>query len=324
MPTATAETARDAGSERAGSLALSVFVRGLNAGVLRAHAGGPLSFAELEKRLGLAAEASLRAATTELCALGALERESRQPILTKLTPGGRDLLWVADSLESWLSRSPFGAGGLDDAPARRIVKALLAGWDSTVVQALAERPRRLTELSREIPGHSYASVKRCLASLRVAALVECLDGSARSPKQEATSLLRRAAGVLGIAARWDLHHAVATGLDEHDVSAILLLTLPMAQLPRLSGSCVLAVAKPRSVRNSQPPPTAIRVVVEQGRVVDAGLVAAATSEGWALASPEAWLEATIGGRLSQLRIGGPNARLVKAAVEGIHQTLAIF
>lgn len=321
MPTATAQTAPEAGRERTGTQALSVFARGLNAEVLRAHLAGPLSSAELEERLGWAAEASLRAATTELCELGALEREGRQPIVTRLTPGGRDLLDLAEALERWLAHSPFGALDLNEAAARGIVKALVAGWDSTVVHAVAERPRRLAELSREVSERSYPALKRRFAKLRTAALVECVDGATRSPEYGVTPLLRRAAAPLSLAVRWEREHAPIGPLDGRDLEAMLLLALPLVPLPRISGSCLLAVAKPQPVGGGSPAPTAIRLAVERGTIVDVGPASTAASETWALASTEAWLDAVVDGELSAVRMRGPGARLAKAVVDGIHPTL---
>lgn len=321
MATATVQRGSDAKLEGTGSNLLSIFARGLNASVLRAHAEGPLNSAALEERLGWAAEASLRATTAELCDLGTLAREGRQPIVTELTPSGRDLVALADALERWLSHSPFGALDLTDSAARGTVRALVAGWDSRIVQALAEGPRRLADLSRELDEHSYPALKRRFAKLRTAALVECLDGMARSPEYGATDLLRRAAGPLSLAARWEVDHAASTHLDERDLEAMLLLALPLVSLPRLNGSCLLVIARPPSPTGNSLSPTAIRLDVENGRIAEVGLTIAATSETWALASTEAWLYALTSGETSMLRVRGADVRIVKAAVEGIYRTL---
>jgi len=292
---------------------------GIIAGILRAHADGPLSRAELEQRLGWAAEASLRAATAELCAQGALEREGRRPIVTRLTPGGRDLLRLADSLERWHSRAPFKISDLDDPVARGIIRTLLAGWESTIVHALAERPRRLSELKGETPGQSYSALKRCFARMRAAGLVESLDGTVRSPAYEATAKLRRAAGPLSIAIRWDLDHSPDTQVGILDLEAILLLVLPLIRLPRVSGSCLLAMAEPQPAGDNSP--AAVRIAVKEGQIVDASLDVGETSDTWAVASPKGWLEAAVDGSHSAVRTWGPDARLAKAVVGGIHRTL---
>jgi len=308
-------------TRRAGSHALSVFTRGLSAGILRAHVDGPLGRAELEQRLGWAAEASLRAATAELCALGALEREGRRPIVTRLTPGGRDLLRLADSLERWHSRAPFKISDLDDPVARGIIRTLLAGWESTIVHSLAERPRRLSEFKGETSGQSYSALKRCFARMRAAGLVESLDDTVRSPDYEVTAKLRRAAGPLSIAIRWDLDHSPDTQVGDLDLEAILLLALPLIRLPRISGNCLLAMAKPQSAGDNTQSPVAVRIVVKDGQIVDALFDVGATSDTWAVASPEGWLEAAVDGSHSAVRTCGPDARLAKAVVGGIHRTL---
>jgi DNA-binding HxlR family transcriptional regulator len=162
---------------QAGSLALSTFGRVLNARILRAHAGESLNTSELEQRLGWAAKASLRVATTKLCELGALERsdDSVGSASTRLTAAGHNLLIVADVIERWLSRSEFGAFDLPDPASRGTIRALVAGWDSTMVQMLADRPRSLAGLSAEIAEHSYPALKRRFARLRRASLMAAVD-----------------------------------------------------------------------------------------------------------------------------------------------------
>lgn len=309
--------------ERAGCHALSVFARALSARVLRAHADGPLSSGELEERLGWAADASLRAATAEFCELGALERGGRQPVATRLTAAGNDLLSVADALERWLSHSAFGPLDLSDPAARGTVRALVAGWESTVVQALAERPRSLADLSPQITAHSYPALKRRFARLRTATLVAPVDARARSPEYEATPLLRRAVAPLSLAARWERDHLAGAGsIDTHDLGAALLLALPLAELPPGAfGSCELAATAHGSDEDAEPSPATISLVVKEGKIASLSAGAVSVSETWALGPAEAWLDAMIDGQLAGLLLRATNSDLAAAVIDGVHLSL---
>jgi len=326
---ATRPEKEDLQQERAGSRALSVFARVLNARILQAHADGPLRSSELETRLGWAAKASLRVGVGNLRQMGALVQASptgaRRTAAMELTPAGHDLLGVAEVLESWLSHSPFGPIHLPDTAARGVVRALVAGWNSTIVWALAERPRSLAELSSEIAGHSYPALKRRLSMLRTASLVTPLNGDGRSPTQAATTWLRFAAGPLSVAGRWERDHAagVAMPITRHEIEAALLLALPLVEFPRdVSGECVLAAPATQGAEGKEEPAlAAVSVVVENGKLGSFGSGAVSTPRTWGLGTPTAWLDAMVDGNCGELRLRGPDSHLVKTIVAGIHQAL---
>lgn len=326
---ATRPDKEDLRQERAGSRVLSVFARVLNARILQAHTDGPLRSSELETRLGWAAKASLRVGVENLRQMGALAQASptgaRRAVAMELTPAGHDLLGVAEVLESWLSRSPFGPIELPDTAARGVVRALVAGWDSTIVRALAERPRSLAELSSEIAGHSYPALKRRLSMLRSANLVTPVSGDRRSPTQAATTWLRFAAGPLSAASRWERDHAdgLAMPITRQEIEAALLLALPLVEFPHgASGDCVLAAPATQGAGGKEEPAlAAVSVVVENGKLNSLGAGAASTPKTWALGTPTAWLDAMVDGRCDELRLRGPDAGLVAVIVTGIHKAL---
>jgi len=314
---------------RAGARALGLFARVLNARVIWAHAEGPLVSGELETRLGWAAKASLRVAIGNLSELGALARvesaNGRRPAATELTPAGQDLLRVAEALERWFSHSPFGALELPDPAARGAVRALVAGWDSSVIGALAERPRSLSELSSDLAGHSYAGLKRRVAKMRGANLVDSEDEGRRSPRHGATRWLRKAVAPLCVASRWE--HRYASGslppLMRREIEAILLLTLPLVDLPgEASGRCVLA-APATSARPGDDDPSlaAVSVTFERGELAAAVAGAEESPSTWALGTPDAWLDALVDGDTQALRIRGSEPALAGLIVEGLHRAL---
>ncbi|HXS48165.1 MAG TPA: hypothetical protein VN756_11985, partial [Solirubrobacterales bacterium] len=190
---------------RAGSRALSIFTNALNARVLHAHAEGPLIPAELEEALGWAPQSSLRATVGKMCEIGALSRVDGGTGLVgaahELTAGGRELLPVADALEGWLADGPSGRTPLDDPAAHGLVRALTAGWDSTIVRALAERPQTLIELSAGINELNYPALKRRLVKLRSTHLVTPIVTEAGTA-YAASEWLRRGIVPLTLAERW--------------------------------------------------------------------------------------------------------------------------
>ena len=85
---------------------------------------------------------------------------------------GRELLEVAERLELWLAQAPDGPISLESGAAKGAVKALVDGWGSTMMRALAARPLSLTELDGIIADLSYPALERRLSSMRMAGLVE--------------------------------------------------------------------------------------------------------------------------------------------------------
>ena len=60
------------------------------------------------------------------------------------------MLAVAEVVEAWLARAPQGSIPLGSESAKGAIRALIGGWGSTMLRALAARPLSLTELSSVI------------------------------------------------------------------------------------------------------------------------------------------------------------------------------
>ncbi len=213
----------------------------------------------------------MRGYTKELTGLGVLERhrqaEFPSPVDYRLGAVGRDLMVVASVLQDWLSARPEGPLTLGTPPAQRAVKALVKGWSSTIVRALAARPLSLTDLNRLIAGHNYPSLERRLAAMRTSGLVEAQAGISRSTPYAVTDWQRRAAAPVAAAARWERLHAPAesTPIGGLDIEAAFLLAVPLLRLgPDATGSLRLAV----EVGSATDPTLAgVQVDIEAGRVV---------------------------------------------------------
>lgn len=312
---------------RAGSRALSFFAHSLNARILRAHVDGPLRPGELAQAIGWASPSSLRTAVGKMCDSGTLGRvdlnDAAMSVVTELTTAGREMLPVASALERWLQEAPDGPVELDDPAAHGIVKVLTAGWDSTMVGALAERPLTLTELNDNIPTLTYPALKRRLAKLRSTYLVTTV-GEGKSAAHAASDWLRRAIVPLAVAGHWELlHDPDAEPISEVEVKAAFLLTLPLIEIPakRFSGTCTLAVLIPDGTTGAEPEIAGITVEIERGAIVsyDPNGTSPPPST-WALGTAEAWFEALIGDG-DGLRTGGAKPRLARGVVKGLRETL---
>jgi len=66
---------------------------------------------------------------------------------------------VADTVEAWLARAPAGPIPLGSEVAKAAIKALVDGWEATMLRALAARPLSLTEFDSLIAGLSYPALE---------------------------------------------------------------------------------------------------------------------------------------------------------------------
>lgn len=326
-PVPTGNRAASSATEqmRVGSRTLSIFANALSARVLRAHAAGPLRPGDLEEAISWAPQSSLRLAVGNLCDRNALVKTEpaggSQGVVTELTPAGNELLPVAVKLERWLSDSPDGPISLDDDAARGIVRVLVAGWDSTMIRTLAERPLSLAELNDGISSFSHPALKRRLAKLRSTRLVTRV-GAGKTVTCAATDWLRRAVVPLTVAGRWELRHDPdAEPISPVEAEAVFLLALPLIELTgRASGTCTLAV-----LSSDHQPGTAgvagVAVEVDGGRIVSCDLKSASAPATWALGTGAAWFDAVIEGDSDTLRLGGAKPRLACRIVKSIHDIL---
>lgn len=310
---------------RAGSRALSLLAVPLNVEVLRALEADPRALTALRKVVGAPPETTMRNHLRALTELGVLVRDRRAgfpgPVDYELGRAGTDLLEVAGTVEAWLARGPDPASALAAAPGKSAVKALVDGWSSTLVRALAARPLALTELSRLITAFNYPTLERRLSAMRQAGLLEP-SANGRSTPHAVTGWLRRATAPLVAAARWEGMHlgGEASPMTRIDVEALFLLSIPLLRLPEhLSGSCRLTMELPGTREGGL---AGVLVEVEGGRPVGCVARLEGDADGWASGPAQAWLGAIVEGErdLADLEIGG-DAGVVTAIVRGLHEAL---
>lgn len=309
---------------RSGGYILSLFSKALHGLVLRALSEGPLRLAELRRKVGGPAQSTLRGNLDNLIGIGALEKRQangRSSMADNaLTPIGAELLAVADAVEAWLARAPEGALHLESEMGKATIKALVSGWDSTMLRALAVRPFSLTELDNLISSHSYPALERRLAAMRLAGFVSPVRGSNGATPYAVAEWLRRAMAPVLAAIRCERRHLadVTAPLTRIDVETILLLALPLADLGSgCDGVSQLAVY---GGDDSDWRSVGVRLSIESGRVANCTSKLEANAESWVRGSAADWLDALVAGNSSQLAVSGDRGVTIDV-VDGLHRAL---
>jgi DNA-binding HxlR family transcriptional regulator len=312
---------------RAGCTVLFLLARPLCVGVLRAHLDGPLPFPALSERVGGASPASLRGEMVRLRDIGALQRRAlkRMPyaVENELTEAGRCILAVADVVEAWLAQAPHGPMVLGSELAKDALRALIGGWGSTMLQALAARPLSLTELDSAIPDVSYSSLGRRLSAMRAAHQVEVLPGDSGAKPYAVASWTRQAVGPLIAAGYCERKHLPeATDPPTRvEIEAAFLLAIPLVGLESdHSGSCLLAVktADSHDIRHRI---AGVHIEVEKGEVKSCVPHLGSDPGSCGIGDIDSWTEAIIGGKQDSLRLGGAKPGLAAALIAGLHTAL---
>jgi DNA-binding HxlR family transcriptional regulator len=309
---------------RAGANSLALFSVPLNGLILRALTDGPMRLADLRREVGGPAQTTLRGNLANLVDIGALAKRGRDGkpsvLENELTPLGKDLLLVGDALEAWLDRAPGGPLALESAAAKAAIKALIGGWTSTIVRALAARPLTLTELDRLIDSFTYPALERRLGAMRLAEQIKLFPNGDRKRRPYTVSpWLREAIGPLTVAARCERRHPAfgAVPIARIDIEAAFLLAAPLLSLADdTSGHCQLSVEAGGAVARV----SGVQVEIEHGEVISCVARIEAQPRSWATGPPAAWLDAVIERDAGLLDFGG-DAELGWEIVHGLHDAL---
>jgi DNA-binding HxlR family transcriptional regulator len=277
---------------------------------------------ELRSAIGSPPQTTMRGQLKGMTEIGILERrrQNRFPgsVDYELGVPGGELLGVAGALQSWLAAGPAEPVALGDTSAKGPIKALLDGWSSTMVRALAAMPLTLTELNRLISGLNYPSLERRLGAMRRGGLVEARGARPSGTPYAPTGWLRQGIAPLAAAAFWERRRmpSQAAAIGRIDVEAAFLLTVPGLDLRSdLAGTCRLAVELSSDEVESHL--AGVSVEVKEGRIGSCVARLRGHADAWASGSAAAWLGAVIDGSTDRLEIGG-DCRLAMDLIEGLH------
>jgi DNA-binding HxlR family transcriptional regulator len=312
------------GNSRAGTRALVLLSTPTTAQIVEALVQGRKALADLRREVGSPPQTTMRSHLRALVETGVIERLRLHafPASTdyELTASGRDFWAVAELLRGWLAKAPDGPLELGSTAARSAVKALVDGWDTAIIRALAARPLTLTQLDDIIASINYPSLERRLVAMRLAGQVERVSSGGRGTPYRATTWLRHAIAPLAAAAQWErLNHAPVTSpISRLDVEAAFLLAIPMVELPAdLDGACRLAVEVPSAKGEGL---AGVWVAVEGGRVASCVTKLSGEADAWASGSAPAWVRAVLGRNVRELQVGG-DSTLPNGLVDGLNRAL---
>ena len=310
---------------RLGTNALSLLVVPLNVHVLDALAEERLPLADLSRAIGHPPATTTRSHLRTLTERGIIsrEREAEFPgaVSYSITPSGRGMLSVVEVVRRWLGSAPDGPLTLGGTGAKSAIKALLDGWSTGLMRALAARPFCLTELSRLLPQTSYPTLERRLTAMRRVGLLQAQrKGSSRGTPYEITPWLRQGVAPLSAAGHWEQRFAPrqAEPVGKVDVEAMFLLAIPLLQPPSsLSGSCRLAVEM-KSGSDFQF--AGVTASFEAGHLLTCVTQLGGEPDAWATGSALDWVS-SMSGHGQRLQIGG-DPDLAASVIDGLRASLA--
>jgi len=283
-----------------------------------------MALIDLRRAVGSPPQSTMRVYSRTLVDLGTLERQRQAAFPGTVeygsTESGKALLGIGAIHESWLREAPSGPVSLGSTASKSATKALVEGWSTNIIRALAAKPLSLTDLNRLIPRISYPSLERRLGALRLADLVEPYAGDGRGTPYRATPWLRRAIVPLAAGAWWERRYLADPPLiGRLDVEATFLLAIPLIELPEgLSGKCRLAV---EIQGGSSPVFAGVLICVEDGKVISCSSRLEGEAEGWATGSAGSWMR-RMSGRDGDLEIGG-DSELVREIIGAIRKSSLI-
>jgi DNA-binding HxlR family transcriptional regulator len=312
---------------RAGTTALSLLSVPLNVHVLDALKDEELPLTDLSREVGHPPATTMRSYLKGLADLGIVERKQEVgfpgTVIYSFAPAGERFLPVVSALQGWLSRAPDGSIGLGDPAAKSAIKALVEGWNGTIIRVLAARPLPLTELAKLITGISYPTLERRLTAMRRTGQLQARRHSngARGTPYDVTPWLQQAAAPLVAAIAWEREYAAAQtkALSRIDVEALFLLAIPLLEPPQeLSGRCRLAVEL-RS--GTQPEYAGATVSLQAGKPLS--LIARLESDtaAWVGGTVGSWMSWLSGGNNRSLELGGDSG-LARAILEDLRHNLS--
>ena len=237
------------------------------------------------------------------------------------TPAGREVPFVGTVLARWLRRCPQGPLELGSG-ARRHMAALLGGWASMTIHALAGGPRSAAQVCEAIQVLDREVIDARIESMLETGLLEEAPGEDPDgePLVRATEWLRRAVAPLAAAARMELRFPPGdtAPIAALDVEAAFQLTLPLLKLPRrFRGACSLAVELAEGVAGS---PAGVTAQIEDGSVVACARGLDPDAQVAVSGDTGAWLDAVIDRRTEGISSSGER-RLAKRILRELHRTL---
>ncbi|HEX3359954.1 MAG TPA: winged helix-turn-helix transcriptional regulator [Solirubrobacterales bacterium] len=293
----------------------------LNVHVITALEEGASSLGDLRGAVGLPPPTTMRGHLRTLTELGILERSRSGAfpgvVSYALTRSGEDLLRLAYIVQAWLNLAPGQTLILGTLSAKSATKALVEGWSSTLIRALAARPLTLTALDCLIGNLNYPSLERRLSAMRMVGQIEPIATHGRGTPYTVTPWLRQAVAAIAAASRWEGTHTPDSSMvGRIDVEAMFLLAIPLVRLSSdVTGSCRLAVELGADRQLA-----GVMVGFANGEPVSYVADLSGSAVSGAVGTLAGWLDALLDARTTGLEVSG-DCRLARAIIDGLHEGL---
>lgn len=314
---------------RSGAEALCMLAVPLNVNVLRTleEGEGPTPLPDLRRATGHPPVTTMRSYLRRLVELGLVKRHREDDfpgsVSYLMTPRGKRLLTVGEVLQVWLREAPEGEVELGTTAAKSAIKALVDGWSTGLIRALAARPLGLTELNRVIPQVSYPTLERRLTAMRQVGLIESdPQSNGRVTRCAVTEWLRRSVAPITAAVGWEAacipDQTPAPG--RIDAEAVLLLATPSIELPpEINGTCRLAV---EFRRGSDLEFAGVTLGISEGRVKSCVSRIDGTPDAWATGGVLDWFRWMRDTGDRRIEIGGDPA-IAHAVADGLRSDFLV-
>lgn len=312
---------------RPGTFALSLLSAPLNVQLLEALERDRKSLRDLRRAAGAPSPTTMRKQLTALSDLEVLIRHQQAEfpggVEFELGPAGVELLEITRLLQNWLADSPEGPMAIGSTLAKNALKALVEGWNTKIVRALAARPLSLTDLNRLISAFNYPYLERRFSALRLCGLIEPTpveEGRGRGTLYGASRWLQQACGPLMAAAQWERRHAADRIAGERfDFEAAFLLgALGRTLSADANGRCRLGV----ELRNGsgEAALAGVQLQVVEGEIRSCVARPEGNADASASGPSSAWVRTLMSGRPDELYLSG-DRHLALEVVESLHREL---
>lgn len=236
----------------------------------------------------------------------------------RATAADGEFLFVAGTIADWLRRRPGGGLDLDEEAVPPLL-ALVGGWASATLHALAAEPFTVAEAQKRVGTLPVDTVGARIEAMHDGGLLEALPRGSE-PCYAVTDWARHGIAPLAAAARMEMRYPPGdtAPIAVADVEAGFRLALPLLRLPvDASGSCALATALDPEVCDG---PVGVTARIEEGRVVAVEPGLAADVDARAEASAENWLNTVMEPATGHVELSG-DGRLAVLLLDGLHETL---
>ena len=288
---------------RPGSRTLEMLASSISCQILRSLSSGPMGLTELGDDLG---------STIEIPGCDCEQTEAR------ITPSGKEMLFVSETLEEWLAQAPSGLLPFGGDGATEAIEALADSWSSTMLHSLATGPRSLGELGGASAAAGYPATERCLDAMRLSGQLQARRGAGEGAAYSVTDWLRRGVAPIVAAARMEHRHlSDSPEVASFDVDAAFMLAVPLLRLPvDVSGSCRLALELDGAAART----AGVTVQVEEGRIAACTPNLQGDPDAGATGDLNTWFDTVIEANPDEMELGGDRA-LAMALVFDLHRVL---